>query len=348
MVFGPRVVICVHFSLRTRPSSGQGIKSMARERHCACTWINEDGLVRCTCIGMVDFRIKEAAGGFHYDCCCHSSSINAFLTELGMLSQTTRDICGKALHSIAVNAFQSYESYMDDLPLFTYQHGRKLAVLAMRFNSEETTIQYVPIRFIQRNGQHYICAFCDLVCTNSCEHVTKLRDLLVHGGPAVKDGACTNVKLEPLLYGPNWNPMDDLGGLSRYPVGVVDCKEAIRMNRRIVMLSQSILTFMVSAPKVCVLCNPERDESTRKLQQGIIMTTAGVCEMHVEVFKCSNCYTIIHSEGRDHKIVLASLSTAATHVLLRHIIRGVATSNGTLRGRLEHYYRTSQLVLMLI
>ena len=199
MVFGPRMVLCVHFSLRTRPSSGQGIKSMAQERHCACTWINEDGLVRCTCIGMVDFPIKEAAGGFHYDCCCHSSSINSFLTELGMLSQTTRDICGKVLHSIVVNAFQSYESYMDDLPLFTNQHGRKLAVLAMRINAEGTTIQYVPIRCIQRSGQHYICAFCDLVSTNSCPHVTKLRDLLVHRRPAVQDDTSTTVRLEPPL-----------------------------------------------------------------------------------------------------------------------------------------------------
>lgn len=131
--------------------------------------------------------------------------------------------------------------------------------------------------------------------------------------------------------------MDDLGGLSHYPVGVVDCKGAIRMNRRTVMLSQSSQAFVVSAPKICTLCNSERDESSPMLQKGIIMTNSRVCETQVEIFKCSNCRALIHSEGRDHKIVLASLLTAATHVLLRYILRDVATSNGTLRGRLEQY-----------
>ncbi len=44
------------------------------------------------------------------------------------------------------------------------------------------------------------------------------------------------------------------------------------------------------------------------------------------------------AEGKENCIVIEKVANAATHVLVRRELYGVALSNGTLTGRLKHYH----------
>ncbi len=44
------------------------------------------------------------------------------------------------------------------------------------------------------------------------------------------------------------------------------------------------------------------------------------------------------AEGRENCIVIEKVTNAATHVLMRRELCGVAVSNGTLTGRLKHFH----------
>ncbi len=75
-------------------------------------------------------------------------------------------------------------------------------------------------------------------------------------------------------------------------------------------------------------------------KDGVLMCTISPCRMHIEVFECSNsnCSSKVLAEGRDHYIVIDRVSSAATHALIRRELFGVAISNGTLTGRLNHFH----------
>lgn len=71
------------------------------------------------------------------------------------------------------------------------------------------------------------------------------------------------------------------------------------------------------------------------------MCTLGPCKMQINTYRCSrypDCKNNLRPEGRDQCVTILGTTTAASHVLLRREVTGVALSNGTLYGRLRHYH----------
>lgn len=341
MVYGPAIAVSARFPSTTRPSAAQGTSSKARERHTSCTWIDSYGNIRCTCIGSTNFRILATTGKFNDACCDHALAIFLLLDDFASATGANRQICGRVLGCINGSKFSAEnDAYISQLPLFTYVHKEDIVILAKKDVSDGRCAQLVPLRCLKQSGRHLICAFCDLTRTNQCEHVSEVHSLMMQGGPAVLPQKRESRKSRKNLSGANWNPMDELNSISHFPLAIVDCKDALRVDRLIVQLSQGNSPFYVSAPKICSSCTSSRNEGTRKVQKGIVLCSEGPCRMHVELYDCSkpDCKYLIHSEGRDHKVLLLTLSTAATHVMLRRILTGVVLSNGTLNGRLMQYH----------
>ena len=71
--------------------------------------------------------------------------------------------------------------------------------------------------------------------------------------------------------------------------------------------------------------------------------TAGPCEIEIEWvrFTAEGCTSIIAPEGRENCVLLESMTSGATHSLLRKELTGVSLSNGTLSGRLSEFHSQS-------
>lgn len=224
--------------------------------------------------------------------------------------------------------------------MFSLSHKKEIAVLA-RKDRVDASYELVPIRVLKRFGQHLIRAFCDLGRPNNCEHVTELNSLQIQGGPIFTSWEPPPESSQNMPKETEWNPMEPIESISFLPLSIVNFKDSIRVERKIVQLSQRNAFFNVPAPNICTACEASRIEESRNIQKGIVLCSEGPCSMRVEIFHCSDCSHRIHSEGRVDKIVLLTLSTAAAHVMLRNQLTGVALSNGTLTGRLGQYHSQS-------
>ncbi len=129
--------------------------------------------------------------------------------------------------------------------------------------------------------------------------------------------------------------------ISTLPLSPVNCARALVVDDHICGLTRASQVYIVTAPLTCPSCGCKRKEDTRNVwDNGIIMCTIGACRMIIEEFRCSSfsCNRAILAEGREHCVLIHTLSSGATHALLRRELYGVVISNGTLTGRLSHYH----------
>lgn len=72
-LYGPVLGVCTRFSQR------EGInqcRANAKERHVACTWIDWEGNVHCTCVGCTKYRINVVGNLYRpHLWCSHAESV---------------------------------------------------------------------------------------------------------------------------------------------------------------------------------------------------------------------------------------------------------------------------------
>lgn len=79
---------------------------------------------------------------------------------------------------------EGFMAFNDDLPLFTEMHGGAFIVFISPRLADNDGSCWTPVRFAPKTRSNYLCAFCDIVQPNSCEHVQTFHHLKMHGGAA--------------------------------------------------------------------------------------------------------------------------------------------------------------------
>lgn len=317
-----------------------------------CTWVNENGNSHCTCVGSTAYRINVTNNFFARSYWCdHAKTIGKLLVRIGKVCGIDATQAGRAIASMIKEATSElFDTFRSDLPLCSEVNNGALIVLISEDVVEAYGPCWIPIRFVQKKKSSYICAFCDMVQRNSCTHVRKYHQARMHSGieesPKEVSGEGDFSRAYPLPTSSfDTNAMHSI---SKLPVAPVNCSRALRIDNFICELSKKGSSFLVTAPQICAVCQSSRNELLRSMVKGgVIMCTLEPCGMGVETFSCNNakCDVEIKAEGREHCIVLQSLTTAGTHIMLREIVKSVALSNGTMGGRVEQAHAIGTTVI---
>ena len=333
----------------------------ARDGHAACTWVDLQGNVRCSCIGRTVFNLRSRTRSFGQGCCRHARDFYSFF-------RSAFEMGGQATHSelilrIKVFALRVSANVDQPVPFSCFKDRVFLVPFKTGEDWESLDIgpRWVPIRHnIEKKS--LTCAFCDLRSEKICPHIHAWRSHYQASLPGIpftesgkpgKPAKSANILTEALLE--NTSKVDPdfrerRTGRSYLPLDPVSCGEAVRFDDSLYQLAKpgakpgQTDAFVVQAPKLCTKCSAPRSQSSRALfDEGVLSSTHGPVPMRVETFRCSksDCNHFIYAEGRSQHIVFYSFLTAATHAFMRREIQAVCLSTATITTRFQSYLRNN-------
>lgn len=257
---GPVLGVCARFTQREKLNPHQ---ANARERHVACTWVDNVGNVHCTCVGSTKYRINVSGNLFSPSMWCkHTEAFRELLVALGDAVDVDATSCGKALSILVKQSTAAmFGDFCTELPLYTEAHGGAFNVLVTSGVVQAYGPCWIPIRSVPRTNSNYICAFCDVVQNNRCQHVRTYIQVKMHGG--TDNGAgLTSIPNSPV------SPSTPLAAISHLPLAPVNCPRAIKIDSYICDLTKKGWPFVVAAPNNCMLCESPRDEDMQSVLKG--------------------------------------------------------------------------------
>ena len=305
------------------------------ERHAACFWIGTHGDLLCSCVGSSLFRImiiqETSEDRICKFSCPHTAGMLHFISEVSLFIGATNRQVSRAINALfKMYGKSEYHLFKMELPKAMEVHRDSIRVVCEIFAGDDLLV-FCPVRVI-RGGKTYVCAFCDTLHLVTCRHVSLASRTEMVGETEDQDG---DLSSQPSNC---QSAMET--SISQLPLSPVNCKNAVERDLMINTLIISGEPYIIQAPQFCQCGSPVINGRKVIHSSGVIMSTFGACAMHVEENKCASlsCGKSVIAEGREHYSLIFSLTTAATHVLLRRELRGVVMGNGTLSSRLKHYH----------
>lgn len=241
---------------------GSGRTANSREWHIVNTWLDRKGRIRCTCIGSTQCFILSHNDWFQEACCYDAESFLSIFNRIGQEVFNITILKGKLIYD-CFSALQLclLQTFTNHLPLYTHLHKDHGALYFKDGDNAKTT--WVPIRCVQRNGIRFLCAFCDLMNTNSCDHIQKFSRLMIENDdhtplvPVLEERNEEGEEESSLKRSLKYQP------ISFRPVAPLNCSFALKRDLEICDILKYNGIFILPAPYLCIYCDSRVSKAQR-------------------------------------------------------------------------------------
>lgn len=303
-----------------------GMASVTGERDVSCTWVGRNGFINCSCQGrtrLLGVMRRPEADAADIEC-THGAAMAHTLRKLGR----TLAIAVRAVRAVVGNLHRRCRSRHpdvvngdggDDGDCERFVVGQSVYGIAVTGHGD--TVVTAPVRFTRKTTT---CMLCDTARTAACVHVALTRHFNrsaeareqrgsapQHTGPETDDSACGGDTA--------YSEADVAQSISQNPIGMFNCRKATLADAEIGELVAKGGILRIAAPGCCPKCNTPRGSAADVGADGVILATAGPCNMHLEAYLClsDQCGQWVSADGRDQGIVIYTSCTAASAVLMR-------------------------------
>jgi len=264
------------------------------KRSASCTWVSEDGFVRCTCAGSDVYNSDVAVG--RASACEHVELMDWALCRMAEAlcapkAAVSTFLCSALSHR--GKAVSDGDALVDEeAPVWRFHKDVVVVVSVQR----GVTVP-VPVNLPKKGVS---CGFCPLSNLSGCSH-TKVAEQYrsASGSPMPQAPSSTGVR----------------SSVSTLPLSLFNCPSAIALDRRIGELARLGGTYLLEAPAVCTFCEADMSAAPHDRDtshSGIVHSTLGPCAMRVVRRQCSSCFQLCSRDGRSEQLILLSLTSSCT------------------------------------
>lgn len=268
------------------------------KRSACCTWVTDDGFVRCTCIGSDVFN-SDLSGG-RTSVCEHISVLTDAVSRMGETLDRSSAIVVRWLHAVMGNEGhgdgRSDGDVEEEDTAVWRVHKDIVVVIAEHRGATVPVPVYLPKKGVS-------CGFCRLASLAGCSHSKKAEQYRTTGGPAVAQVTAAGCVRSTV---------------SVKPLSLFNCPKAIAFDRSIGDMARLGGTFVLDPPTVCTerAATMPEPSTTDKMPDvslaGILHSTLGPCKMRVIRRSCPTCTSMGCRDGREDSLILLSLTSGCT------------------------------------
>lgn len=327
---GAGIGVSVNFSSLSGSRSALDTHWNTGQAHAICVWIDDNGGIRCTCLGLS--RFNDKGNEFSQTYCSHGSAFWSFLEHV--LHATRQEVESNLWKAFATSLLALNLSPVEDSTV-TRMHNDRIAIVQQKPDSDASQMIWVPVR-VHKKPKHrggnvitYICCFCDMVTRHNCLHAKFVFQSC--NGQFTSQSQSTDI-VQVSTY------MRFEDAVSQLPLTPASCSRSTKMDFEICEAARRGATMVVSAPKACRFCGtPRTSRQSITESKGVVMCTIGPCKLRVDSFKCRNptCGRVVSVDGREYCMTFERFTTSMTHTVLRQTCEGVALGNGTLTAKIQ-------------
>jgi len=279
------------------------------KRSACCTWVSDDGHVRCTCVGSDVFNADVTAD--RESACEHVDVFMDAVSRMAEALNRSSAVVVKWLHAIMtgdgrVGGRLAGDVEEEDVAVWRVHKDIVVVITEQRGKTVPVPV-YLPKRGVS-------CGFCPLTNLGGCSHTKQAEQYRKSGGPALAQVTASGCVRSTV---------------STKPLSLFNCPKAIAFDRNVGDMARLGSTFVLDAPTVCLMCAADMPDPTSETTTpdvsltGILHSTLGPCSMRVTRRTCPGCGFVGSRDGREDSIILLSLTSGCTVVWARKCAESV-------------------------
>jgi len=279
------------------------------KRSACCTWVSDDGHVRCTCVGSDVFNADLSAG--RESTCEHVDVFVGALSQMVEALNRPSAVIVKWLHAIMSGDSRVRGRLAGDVEEEDGAVWRVHRDIVVVISAQRGTTVPVPV-YLPKRGVS--CGFCPLASLAGCSHTKQAEQYRTSGGPALAQVTASGCVRSTV---------------STKPLSLFNCPKAIAFDRNVGDMARLGSTFVLDAPTVCLMCAADMPEPSSETStpdgtlKGILHSTLGPCSMRVTRRTCPDCGFVGSRDGREDALILLSLTSGCTVVWARKCAESV-------------------------